>query len=115
MKCKKKKNTIKAFNQCGSNQFVCKHDMHTCISLDLVCDGVNDCADHSDEVECDEVRRIRNRSKKDESSKSDNLIGLLTHTHNICAQTSFTSFFSKQKQKINLNDQNSKFLSLVAH
>ena len=36
--------------QCGQHEFRCRNEM--CVSADFVCDGVNDCVDNSDEVEC---------------------------------------------------------------
>ena len=36
--------------RCGPHEFRCRNEM--CVSADFVCDGVDDCADNSDEMDC---------------------------------------------------------------
>ena len=36
--------------RCGPHEFRCRNEM--CVSADFVCDGVDDCADNSDEMAC---------------------------------------------------------------
>lgn len=73
--------------RCQPGEFECKDITHECIPMAMVCDGINDCTDRSDELNCvdvDQFVRQPNRTKKDEASKSANIIGLFTrkkHTH----------------------------------
>lgn len=45
----------------------------------MVCDGIYDCLDHSDELECSLLTNLRNRTKKDDMAaiKLAKQIGLL--------------------------------------
>lgn len=40
---------------CGVDHFQCKRDSY-CISIRFVCDGINDCKDKSDELECNKIK-----------------------------------------------------------
>lgn len=46
--------TCRFVSTCSQHQFTCK-DGH-CINLDYVCDGVPDCSDHDDEVNCQSTK-----------------------------------------------------------
>ena len=37
---------------CQPSDFKCVSHPHTCISASMVCDGIHDCTDHSDEFNC---------------------------------------------------------------
>ena len=41
------------YQECSDEEFRCDNDM--CISTDSVCDGRNDCVDHSDEKNCGQL------------------------------------------------------------
>ena len=40
--------------RCGPHEFQCRNEM--CISADFVCNGVNDCFDNSDELDCGKLK-----------------------------------------------------------
>lgn len=62
--------------KCTINDFKCKSHPNTCISQSMVCDGIYDCVDHSDEADC-YARRNRIRTKKDgDLAAPSKLIGL---------------------------------------
>lgn len=70
-----------SIGNCRPDQFTCKFDSNTCIAGNLVCDGIFDCPDRSDESFCHQ--EIRNRTKKDElaANRMAHLLGLLKHHH----------------------------------
>lgn len=71
---------------CQPGEFECKNLKRECIPMAMVCDGINDCIDRSDELNCADVDhfvRHPNRTKKDEASKSANIIGLFNRKKNI--------------------------------
>ena len=39
---------------CQPSDFKCVSHPHTCVSPSMVCDGIHDCTDHSDEFNCPE-------------------------------------------------------------
>ncbi|XP_055911049.1 basement membrane-specific heparan sulfate proteoglycan core protein isoform X7 [Eupeodes corollae] len=47
---------------CKPNDFKCTSHPHTCVKASMVCDGIYDCTDHSDEFNC--PRNSRNRIKR---------------------------------------------------
>lgn len=64
--------------QCTVSDFRCKSHPNTCILQSMVCDGIYDCVDHSDEADCYD-RRTRIRTKKDgDMAAPSKLIGLFT-------------------------------------
>lgn len=84
MKYQKKKNKAallsNSISRCTPDQFNCKSDPDSCIDISLVCNGITDCFDQSDERDCGpHFADMRNRSKKDDmaANKLAKLIGLL--------------------------------------
>lgn len=71
-----------SISRCGPNQFNCKSDPNACIEMSLVCDGIYDCIDRSDEEKCSPYTQYRNRTKKDDmaANKLARLIGLWYET-----------------------------------
>lgn len=72
--------------RCRLNQFTCQSDPGSCIDMSLVCDGVMDCVDQSDERNCGPLTtNTRNRTKKDDmaANKLAKLIGLLNQRKTI--------------------------------
>lgn len=45
--------TLGSEGRCSEKQFMC--NKHQCIPQDWVCDGTNDCNDHSDEKHCRKI------------------------------------------------------------
>lgn len=66
--------------RCRPDQFNCQSDPDSCIDMSLVCNGILECFDGSDERNCGPHSvDMRNRSKKDDiaANKLAKLIGLL--------------------------------------
>lgn len=57
---------------CTKNDFHCVSNPSVCIPQEMVCDNMFDCADRSDEADCN----LRRRKKDEESMAPQNLIGL---------------------------------------
>lgn len=67
-------------SRCRPDQFKCESDPNYCIDMSLVCNGIRECFDGSDERDCGhEFSDMRNRSKKDDmaANKLAKIIGLL--------------------------------------
>ncbi len=46
------KSILAEYQKCGVHEFECGNKM--CLSIDDLCDGVNDCGDNTDEINCGE-------------------------------------------------------------
>lgn len=87
-------------SRCRPDQFNCKADPDSCIDMSLVCNGIRDCFDASDERDCGHVSSdMRNRSKKDDiaANKLAKLIGLLNEQKKNKNST-FTRTHTKQNK-----------------
>ena len=49
---------------CQPSDFKCVSHPHTCIAQHMVCDGIHDCTDHSDEFNCTREQVTYKRWKK---------------------------------------------------
>lgn len=49
---------------CQPSDFKCVSHPHTCIAQHMVCDGIHDCTDHSDEFNCTREQTNYKRWKK---------------------------------------------------
>lgn len=59
-------------SSCNLNDFHCKSNPRKCVIQSMVCDGIYDCDDHSDEMDCYKRRGYnRIRTKKDDGSSNN--------------------------------------------
>ncbi|XP_055844274.1 basement membrane-specific heparan sulfate proteoglycan core protein isoform X29 [Episyrphus balteatus] len=59
---------------CKPNDFKCTSHPHTCVKASMVCDGIYDCTDHSDEFNCPRNSRNRFKRWKKDQNRSRSII-----------------------------------------
>ena len=78
--------------QCSKNSFLCKLE-NVCLSINLLCNAVNDCSDGSDERNCDNQQKFICLSKKENEMINLNLV---CNFHVDCSDNTDESYCCKR-------------------